>query len=156
MRFLSRLGVLVFAGSTALLGAATAAVAEDNPPPLEEEYDYPGADKIFAERGIRLKKGDGNVTLTDCVTGADLLEVRARNRSPFCFNVRGNTGFLTMELTESFVVFSNSTHTTVANYTVKGVPGSTTVAPGGAEGIGEGEGPGKSATLLEIRVKRGN
>lgn len=154
MRISSRIGVLVFAAGTALLGAAGPAMAADNPPPLEEEYDYPGADKIYAERGIRLKKGDGNILLTDCVSGADLLEVRSRGRDPFCFGVRGNTGYLSLELTEAFLVFSTRTHTTVADYTVNGVAGSTTVQPGGAEGIGEGSGPGKSATLMEIRVRR--
>lgn len=152
LRFFSKLGALVLAGGAALLGVATVAAADDTPPPIEEDYDYPGADKIFAERGILLKKGDGHILLTDCVPGGDFLEVRSRNRDPFCFRVTGSSGYLTMELSDAYLVFSDSSHTTVANYVVNGVPGSTTVVPDGVEGIGEGSNPAGSPVLLEIRV----
>ncbi len=48
-------------------------------------------------------------------------------------------------------MFSDSKHTTVADYTVNGVSDSTTIAPGRAEGIGEGSNPtGESAVLLKL------
>ncbi|MBM0278118.1 hypothetical protein [Micromonospora tarensis] len=117
-----------------------------------EDFTYPGAAQILNERGILLKKGDGHLVLTDCVTGGDFIEVRSRNRSPFCFRATGPTGYVTLELSEAFLVFSDSTHTTVANYTVGGVSDSATIEPGGATGIGEGSTPGSSAVLLELRA----
>ena len=159
MRTRAQLGVLAVAGAAAFLvpagvSAAPAghtAAAADEPPTLEETFDYPGAAKILAERGILLKKGDGHILFTSCAPSGDYLEVRARNKDPFCFKVTGATGYLTLELADTYLIFSDSRHTTVANYTVDGQGGTKTVAPGGAEGIGEGSG-GHSATLLEIRV----
>lgn len=156
MRFRAQLGLLALAGSAtflvpASLASTASAAPADEPPPLEETYDYPGAAKIFAERGILLKKGDGHILLTSCSPSGDFLEVRSRNRDSFCFRVTGATGYLTLELTDTFLILGDSRHTTVANYSVDGQSGTKTVAPGGAEGIGEGAGQ-HTATLLEIRV----
>ena len=160
LRFLGYLGVFALTGATVVSGAAavaaasapeTAAAAEDATS-IVETYEYPGAAAIFAERGILLKRGDGHLVLTDCVTGGDFVEVRSRNRDPFCFRAIGDKGWVTLELNDAFLVFSDSEHTTVANYTVNGVSDTATVAPGGAEGIGEGTNPGQSAVLLELRI----
>lgn len=165
MRFLGYLGVFAATGGIAVAGALTAAAAtddaqrpavlaaaEDDPSSIVETFEYPDAARILAERGILLKRGDGHLLLTDCVTGGDFIQVRARNQDPYCFRATGATGWVTLELQDAFLVFSDSTHTTVANYTVNGVSDSTTIEPGGAEGIGEGTNPGQRAVLLELRV----
>jgi hypothetical protein len=149
--FLSKLGAFTVAGSIVLFGGGAVASAEDVPPPTEETFDYPGAEAIFKSRGILLKKGDGHILLAECAPGGNQLEVRSRNRDPFCFNVKGKKGWLTLELTEAFLIFSTDSHKTEAKFTVDGVTGTKTVLPGEAEGIGEGGGS-KSATLIELRV----
>ncbi|WP_412742255.1 hypothetical protein [Krasilnikovia sp. MM14-A1004] len=116
---------------------------------LVETFDYPNADKIFADRNIRLKKGDGHLLLTDCSAGGDFIQVRSRNRDPFCFRLLAPNGWVTMELSDAFLVFSDSKHTTVADYTVNGVADSATVEPGEATGIGEGGGS-RPAVLLKL------
>jgi hypothetical protein len=163
LRLWGYVGVAAVTVGATLFGAAAGAVAgdpkkavqaaADEPTSIVETFDYPGAEQISADRDILLKKGDGHLLLTDCVTGADLIQVRSRNRDPFCFRLTAPTGWLTLELSDAFLVFSDSKHTTVADYTVDGVSDSTTVAPGGAEGIGEGSGTtGHPAVLLKLSV----
>lgn len=129
----------------------TAAAAESSS--IVEDFSYPGAEQIAAQRDILLKKGDGRLLLTDCVVGADLIQVRSRNRDPFCFKVAAPGAWVTMELPDAFLVFSDNEHTTVADYTVDGVADSATVAPGGAAGIGEGQTEGETAVLLKLTAK---
>jgi hypothetical protein len=133
------------------LVAGSAAADDDTPPSIVETFEYPGAAQIAIDRGILLKKGDGNLLLTDCVTGADTVELRARNRDPFCFRLVSGSGWLTLELTDAYLVLGDSKHTTEVDYTVRDEKNSVTVAPGGAEGIGEGTGSG-AAVIVELRV----
>jgi hypothetical protein len=161
LRLIGYLGVVTLTGAAALFGAAGSATADstskasvaaaDDATSIVETYDYPDAANILAERDILLKKGDGHLVLTDCVTGGDFIQVRSRNRDPFCFKASAAGAWVTLELSDAFLVFSDSKHTTVADYTVNGVSDSTTVAPGGAEGIGEGGSTnGDSAVLLKL------
>lgn len=158
MRLWGYLGVAALTAGGTIFGVAAAASADksavaDDSTSIVETYDYPGAAQIFTDRGILLKKGDGHLLLANCVTGADQIQVRSRNRDPFCFNLSGSSGWLTLELSDAFLVFSDSKHTTVADYTINGVADSTTVAPGGAEGIGEGGSTnGQPAVLLKLTV----
>jgi hypothetical protein len=55
-----------------------AVIAEEGPGYAIEDYGYPNADKILADRGIRLKRGDGHITLADCASATDLFEVWSR------------------------------------------------------------------------------
>ncbi|MFD8996769.1 hypothetical protein [Streptomyces abikoensis] len=108
MRLFSRLlttGVLISA--TALSGSATAvAVGTEAPPTGVEDFEYPQADKIFKERGIKLKRGDGHITLATCGSRPGLIEVYAQGmldvdpvgKGKFCFRVSGKTGYLSLEL----------------------------------------------------------
>jgi hypothetical protein len=159
LRLIGYLGVVALTGAAALFGVAgsatadskTKAAAADDTTSIVETFEYPGAAQIQADRDILLKRGDGHLTLTDCVAGGDFIQVRSRNRDPFCFKATAAGAWLTLELSDAFLVFSDSKHTTVADYTVNGVSDSTTVAPGGAEGIGEGGSPnGASAVLLKL------
>lgn len=165
LRFLGYLGVFAATSGILVSGAAAAlaanepakpavqaAAAEDDPASLVETFAYPNADQIEATKFIKLKRGDGQLLLVDCVAGHDFIEVRARNRDAYCFEVRKPGAWVTLELDNAFLVFSDSDHTTVANYTVDGVSDSATIPPGGAQGIGEGEVPGTRAVLLELRA----
>ena len=162
LRLIGYLGLVLAAGAATLFGGAavaanadanpsTGTVASDSSSSLVETFDYPDSANVATQRGILLKKGDGHLVLTDCVTGGDFIQVRSRNRDPFCFKATAPTAWVTLELSDAFLVFSDSKHTTVADYTVNGVSDSATVAPGAAQGIGEGGNPnGSSAVLLKL------
>lgn len=79
---------------------------------LEEDYQYPGA-ADYLKLGITLKSGDGNLLLVDCNTTGYSLRVESFVDS-FCFKVRGQSAYLTLELPEVFLV-----QTTIAGATAK-------------------------------------
>ncbi|MDI3424356.1 hypothetical protein [Streptomyces luteolus] len=56
------LGTTALAAPQAAAPAAPRAAAEM--PVAIEDFNYPGANKLLAERGITLKRGDGHITLT--------------------------------------------------------------------------------------------
>ncbi|WP_073490028.1 hypothetical protein [Streptoalloteichus hindustanus] len=141
------------------LGCATAALsapaspAEDTPPPLVEDYSYPGAAKILQERGITLIKGDGHILLMDAcpsdLTG--VLAVRSRGSNPACFQVRGTTGYLTMKIPN--VIFVKGTANTVSA-TVSNANGEKSYAIRKEEWTEVGEAANDPAsTLLSLSVK---
>ncbi|MDY0814824.1 hypothetical protein [Kitasatospora purpeofusca] len=115
-------GVVALGGLTAVgaapVPAATGAgapSADDTPPPAVEDFTYPQADRIFQERGIRLKSGDGRILLVTCDSRPGLLEVNARGmtatdpvgRGRFCFQVSGSTGRLSLELPSVYAAKGN-------------------------------------------------
>ncbi|MGW2874225.1 hypothetical protein [Kitasatospora sp. NPDC001225] len=110
-------------GGTA--AAPKALTADDTPPPAVEDFAYPGADQIFADRGIRLKSGDGHIVLVPCAPS--LLEVDARNMAEtdkvgggrFCFTTTGTSGRLSLELPSTYAVSTSdySVHVVMVNGT---------------------------------------
>lgn len=91
-----------------------ASVAEESPGYAVEDFSYPGADKILAERGIVLKRGDGHIMLADCSGGPGLLEVWSRKfKQTFCFKVTGDSGYLELEIPAVFTMKGNDYSTQV-------------------------------------------
>ncbi|WP_258023754.1 hypothetical protein [Streptomyces bambusae] len=88
--------------------SAMKAIADEGPGYAIEDFGYPNADKILAERGITLKRGDGHIMLADCGSATDLMEIWSRANEKICFRVSGNTGYLTMEIPAVFAVKGNS------------------------------------------------
>ncbi|MBC2868008.1 hypothetical protein H1R13_24540 [Streptomyces mexicanus] len=78
-----------------------------------EDFNYPQADKILAEKNIVLKRGDGHITLADCVSGTGQLEVWARSKDKICFQVTGNSGWLTLEIPSVYGIKGNDYATQV-------------------------------------------
>ena len=154
---------------TAVAGAAVAvsvgisaasrqsAPAADGQPSLVEDFSYPGADKILADRGIKLISGDGHLTLVDCTNVAGLIEVHAANVGDhssdpghYCFKVNGPTGDLKLELTDAYQVKGDS-HAVQATVSVDGQTSTVNVTKNGWTGIGVGAGQ-DAATLLELKA----
>ncbi|MFD5092504.1 hypothetical protein ACFWMR_18010 [Amycolatopsis thailandensis] len=135
-------------------GAAESAIGaptDDLPPAIVEDYSYPDAAKILAERGIKLIKGDGHILFADCAAGTGQAEVWSRTKGHLCFKISGATGLLTMEVPEAYLITGAGAHTIVADIVVDGVPSTVTVAKGEFRGIGEGSDPNSGpATLLEF------
>lgn len=99
------------------VSGAVTAVADEAPGYAVEDFAYPNADKILAEKNIVLKRGDGHITLADCVTGTGQLEVMARDKSKVCFDVKGTSGWLTLEIPSVYLIKGND-YVTEADMTV--------------------------------------
>jgi hypothetical protein len=149
-------------GATA--GADVTPQADEPPPFAIEDFTYPGAAQIQAERGFLLKRGDGHIVLLDeCPVGTtdpDVLLLAARNQPNFsdvCFRVHGNTGHLTLELAS---VYGVRTGTFSSEVVLSLDDGATTetydVPPNTYAGVGETDPtvPAGEYALLEITVSR--
>ncbi|MDQ0761702.1 hypothetical protein [Streptomyces canus] len=141
---------LVMAGAPAATGG-TSAVADEAPGYAVENFDYPGADKILAERNITLKRGDGHIVLADCASQTGLLEVWARSHDKVCFRVTGNSGWLTLEIPSVYGVKGNDYATTV-DMTVADEEKSYDVEENAWTAVGESaDEQGREFMLVEIR-----
>ncbi|MFI7360922.1 hypothetical protein ACIBO4_02035 [Streptomyces sp. NPDC050149] len=89
-------------------------VADGAPGYAVEDFNYPQADKILAEKNVVLKRGDGHITFADCVPGTGQLELLARyNTARICFNVVGDEGWLALEIPAVFSFKGNDYSTTI-------------------------------------------
>lgn len=154
-------GALAF---TTLTGGASAAkgdkadavtsVAGEAPGYAVEDFNYPGADKILAEKNIVLKRGDGHITLADCASGTGFLEVWARSKDKICFQVTGNTGWLTLEIPSVYAVRGND-YAAQVDMTVDSEQKSFDVAKNTWTAVGESADPqGREHMLVEIRTSK--
>ncbi|MEU4161676.1 hypothetical protein [Actinoplanes sp. NPDC026670] len=152
---------------TVVLGGSAMALAEnaaaDDAPSLVEDFSYPGAAAIEADRGIKLIKGDGNLVLVDCgadpnLPPADVILVQTTavgspDKTNHCFKASGTSGVLTMEIGEVYFIRGEAQRTVAAKVEVQDatpVTETEQVDPGEWQPIGIGQGRGE-ATLLELR-----
>lgn len=137
---------------------ARSAAAADTPPHTVEDFAYPGADQILAERGITLLAGDGSITLADCGPPG-LIEIQSSAQGRICFRaVDGrwgrfpSDGYLTMQIPDVYLIKGDD-HTADATLTADN---QTTVYPlerNAWTPVGEGADPeNPPAVLLEIRT----
>jgi hypothetical protein len=142
----------VTAGGAA--SGAAVAVADEAPGYAVETFDYPQADKILAEKNILLKRGDGHITLADCVTGTGQLEVMARDKSKICFDVKGNSGWLTLELPSVYLIRGND-YATEADMTVGTEESTYDITKNTWTPVGESaDEQARWWTLLELRTSK--
>lgn len=137
-------------------GQAEAAllVADEGPGYAVEDFDYPQADKILAEQGITLKRGDGHIVLADCASETGLLEVWARAKDKVCFRVTGDSGWLTLEIPSVYGVKGND-YTTQVDMTVGTEEKSFDVAKNSWTPVGESaDEQGREHMLVEIRTSK--
>lgn len=150
------LGIATAVGALAWLasaqgGADSEAVAGEAPGYTVEDFDYPQADKILAEQGITLKRGDGHIVLADCASQTGLLEVWARSKDKICFRVTGDSGYLTMEIPSVYGVKGND-YATQVDMTVGAEEKSFDVAENAWTAVGESaDEQGREFMLVEIR-----
>jgi hypothetical protein len=160
----TRLTVLGAAGGAAVLAVTSGlagpagAQGEVEQPSIVETYEYPSADKIFAEQGIRLIKGDGRILLVECGDRTGVLQVWSRIKNgdePFCFQVKGGHGYLTMMLPKVYGTIGDQRSALTAKVTAGGATETVDVRKDGWTEIGEGTTPGSApATLLELQVSK--
>ncbi len=163
---ISRARKALFAGIigsvTAVAAVTTLGVAHAGPqdpatpantdmPSAVEDYAYPNAARIQQDQQILLKRGDGNITLATC-DGTNPITVKSRSgQKLYCFNVRGTKGWVTLELNDSFGMWT------------KEHPVQATISAGGKETVfnapandykpfGESGDVGQRSMLVELRV----
>ncbi|MEU6055840.1 hypothetical protein ABZ829_36105 [Streptomyces xanthochromogenes] len=125
------------------------------PPSTVEDFNYPGADRILADKGIKLLRGDGHIVLADCGTTANEVQVRQRRQSkPICFAVHGNGGYLTLDMPKVYGVRGNS-FTTEIDMTVDGTTTSYDIDKNLWTNVGETADPDeRDHALVEIRSSK--
>ncbi|MCX4584529.1 hypothetical protein [Streptomyces sp. NBC_01481] len=153
---------------TALVGGAALAVAsaapqtrvaaagmgdDASPPYAIEDFAYPGADKILAEKGIVLRKGDGHILLADCgATNQIQIWTRQNNEGRYCFNVIGKTGNLILEVKNVHAVQTEE-RAVRASLTVNGKTTAVDVPKDDYKPVGEGDIKNPTpAVLVELKV----
>ncbi|GAA4919346.1 hypothetical protein GCM10023237_44840 [Streptomyces coeruleoprunus] len=147
-------GAAVLALTTGGAGAspdapAIGSVADAAPGYAVEDFNYPQADKILAEKGFLLKRGDGHIVLTDCGP-AGLLEVWARSKEKICFRFTGNKGYLSLELPSVYGIKGND-YTTSVTMTVNTEEKKFNVDKNSWTPVGESADPdGREHMLVEI------
>ncbi|MFI5868102.1 hypothetical protein [Streptomyces sp. NPDC051546] len=103
---LSWLAVESSAGGDGAAAQAMQPVADEGPGFAIEDFGYPNADKILAEKKIVLKRGDGHIVLAEC--GAPgLFEIWSRDVERVCFKVSGSKGYLALEIPSVYSVKSS-------------------------------------------------
>ncbi|MFF3005559.1 FG-GAP-like repeat-containing protein [Kitasatospora sp. NPDC057940] len=156
MRASSRiLAAAATAGLTLLAGTTGVPVANASTtgtaPFTVEDYSYPGADRILADSGIRLKSGNGNITLTTCSSGAGLLRIMARTRDDICFRMTGAVGRLSLEVPRVHGIQSDGVRDVSVSMSVDGATTSFKVDKNLWTAVGEAADPqSRPHTLLDI------
>ncbi|MFF3088519.1 hypothetical protein ACFVRB_26250 [Streptomyces nojiriensis] len=133
--------------------ATTGPVADAGPGYAIADYSYPNADKILAEKGFLLKRGDGHIVLADCASEPNLLRFLARDRADVCFKVTGEKGFLALELKSVHGVKTNDVGNTHLEMTAESDRVKYDVPAKTWEGIGESV-DGREHVLVEIRTTK--
>ncbi|WP_203603086.1 hypothetical protein [Streptomyces coelicoflavus] len=134
--------------------AAAQAIVDEAPGYAVEDFDYPQADKIYEEQGIRLKRGDGHITLATCASGTGQLEVYSRSNAKLCFRVTGESGWLTLEVASVYGV-QTPAYDTEFEMTVDAETTSVDVPANSWQGVGASADPeGRPHMLVEIRTTK--
>ncbi|MEU8703178.1 hypothetical protein AB0C61_37130 [Streptomyces sp. NPDC048680] len=161
-----RIALVAGAGILALVGGLAWTAAADGGPNTTdtaqpayavEDFAYPGADRVKAEKGIELKRGDGHIVLVDCDPAADQIRVltvkdsSAGREDTYCFRANAKKGFLAMELPRVFGLEA-ADHPISADLTAAGTTTTVAVEKDGFKSVGEGTIGGAQSVLVEIRV----
>lgn len=134
--------------------SSAASVAAESPGYAVEDFAYPNADRIFQERGILLKRGDGHITLAECGSQDGLLEIWSRSNSRVCFRVTGDSGYLALEIPAVYGVKTNN-YDTELTMTVEDEEKSVDVPKNTYRAVGETDDPlGRRHMLVEISTAK--
>ncbi|MER7623848.1 FG-GAP-like repeat-containing protein [Streptomyces sp. NPDC126503] len=138
--------------------AADAPLASAEMPFAVEDGSYPNATQILAEKGIKLIRGDGNITLADCDPNVKQIRVMAvkdesvNRQGTYCFVSRATTGLLTLELDRVFAIDAADQPLSAALTAEDGTTKTVTIAKDGYASVGEGQVGGSRSKLVEIRT----
>ncbi|WP_253914865.1 hypothetical protein [Streptomyces mayonensis] len=131
--------------------------ADEEMPSAVEDFNYPGADRILAEEGIELKRGDGRILLAECGQTADQITVytvadsSSGRKGTYCFRTTAKSGHLTLELPRVFAL-ETSANPISADLTAEGQKHTVNMTADEFRSVGEGTVGGAQSVLVEIRV----
>ncbi|MFD8915601.1 hypothetical protein [Streptomyces sp. NPDC059575] len=130
---------------------AVAVATATEMPSAVEKFDYPGADRVYAERHITLKRGDGHIILVNC-TDAWNIKIESRlDNGGYCFRASAKSGFLTLELPDAYGVWTED-HPVEATLTAEGKETVVNVPTDDYQPVGESGDSGLRSVLVELRV----
>ncbi|UQA97089.1 hypothetical protein [Streptomyces halobius] len=127
--------------------------ASDRLPAAVEDFSYPNAEKILQEKGIKLIRGDGHLTLADCGTSPQQIKVWTRN-GDFCFQATAKQAYLDMEVPKVWAL-ETAKRPISADLTAGAKKETVKVTKEGPQdgyqSVGEGT-RGAETTLIRLRV----
>ncbi|MDX3018466.1 hypothetical protein [Streptomyces acidiscabies] len=139
----------------------TGGTTEATPPSAVEDFSYPNADQIQREKGIKLIRGDGHITLAACDSASSQIRVQTvqgsdgSSQGTYCFKVTAKSGYLDLELPRIFAL-ETADHPISADLKPQDDPSAPTktvaVAKNSFQSVGEGVAGGTPAVLLKLRV----
>ncbi|WP_370413868.1 hypothetical protein [Streptomyces fradiae] len=130
--------------------AATTDVATEMPVAVED-FSYPNAEKIFQDRHITLKRGDGHITLVPCSEAWDIKIESRLDINGYCFKTTSTSGFLTLELPDAYGVWTED-HPVEATLTASGAETIINVPANEYKPVGETGDSGLRSVLVEMRL----
>lgn len=143
-------GALAFAEPpTKASGEQQAAAAAMTP--AIEDFAYPNAEQILAEKKITLKRGDGHIVLTDCAKPYNILVESRTGQEQFCFKFSGKQGYLTMEVAEAYGIWEEGGHSVQAKITADGQQSVVNLKKDDFTTLGEAGNSEKRSVLVELR-----
>lgn len=147
---LATVGLTAAVGLAAVSLGSSAQAAAGASTSIVEDYSYPNADQV---KGIKLIKGDGHILFVGCDEGHTAIEVYSYTaENPFCFQILGTTGILTMQLEQVYGIRNHQNFGLEATVSVEGAdPTKVAVPADGWKGVGKGAGQGQ-AVLLQLRA----
>ena len=137
-----------------MVTTTAAANAEDAEHPYAiEDFAYPGAAKILADKGIVLRKGDGHIVLAECTAPHQIQVWTLQNaEGKYCFRVTGKTGRLTLEVNNVHAIRTED-RPVRATLTVEGERTTVDVPKDDFKPVGEGDANNPApAVLVELKV----
>ncbi|WP_405983818.1 hypothetical protein [Streptomyces sp. NBC_00872] len=141
-----------FGVAEAANGSTATAAAEDDMPHAVEDFSYPNAEKIEAETGATLKRGDGHLLMTSCDGNEDILIMSRDGQLDFCFNVIAKPAYLALEIPQAYGIWTSDDP---VKTTIRAADGTTTVINAPANnftGYGESGQVVNPSSLIELRV----
>ncbi|MFD9219492.1 hypothetical protein ACFWDI_05550 [Streptomyces sp. NPDC060064] len=147
------LAVASAAPQTRATTTAAASAGEAVPSYAIEDFAYPDADRILADRGIVLRKGDGHIMLTECSAPHQIQVWTLQNaEGKYCFRVTGKTGNLTLEVNKVHAIQTEE-RAVRASLTMDGKTTTVEVPKDDYKPVGQGEGNNPApAVLVELKV----
>ncbi|MEV7357252.1 hypothetical protein [Kitasatospora sp. NPDC091276] len=135
-------------------GSSAGGAGADLPPVAVEDFTHPGADRVLADTGVVLKRGDGHITLVPCDGTPGLLRVFARDLQDFCLRMTGDKGYLSLEVPRITGVRGNDYNVSI-NTTAGSSTTSFTVKKNTWTPVGSSTDPeGRDYTLMEVTATK--
>ncbi|MET8539751.1 hypothetical protein ABZW03_03710 [Kitasatospora sp. NPDC004799] len=138
-------------GGSSLASADASSGGAETAPPAVEDFSYPGPSP-YPE--LKLLRGDGHILVADCHTTTQIKlysRVIGGAGPSVCFRVTAPSGYLSLELPQTFIVQTTDYPVHARLTTSDGASTSVDVPSNSSTNVGEGLGQ-KPTAVVELRV----